>query len=62
MPIIATIIGGMWMALGYYIAEIFMYGAKAALASVPGNIGQGLLGAITAVILFAALKKTKFND
>lgn len=62
MPILATIIGGLWMALGYYIAEIFMYGAKAALASVPGNIGQGLLGAVTAVILYAALKKAKFVD
>lgn len=60
MPLIATIIGGMWMALGYYIAEIFMYGVKAALAAVPGNIGQGLLGAVSAVILFAALKRTRF--
>ena len=62
MPIIATIIGGMWMALGYYMAEIFMYGAKAALAAIPGNIGQGLLGAVASVILFAAIKRTKFID
>lgn len=58
-PIIATVVGGIWMALGYYIAEIFMYGAKAALASVPGNIMQGLLGAVTSVLLFMALKKSK---
>ena len=62
MPVIATIIGGMWMVLGYYMAEIFMYGAKAALAAVPGNVGQGLLGAVSAVILFAALKRTRFVD
>lgn len=58
-PIIATSIGGLWMALGYYLAEIFMYGPKAALASVPGNIMQGLFGAVSAVLLFAALRRTR---
>lgn len=58
-PIIATVVGGLWMACGYYLAEIFMYGAKAALASVPGNIMQGLLGAVTSVLLFMALKRTR---
>lgn len=62
MPIVATVIGGMWMVLGYYINGIFMYGAKAALTSVPGNIVQGLLGAVTSVLLFAALKRTRFVD
>lgn len=56
MPIIATVLGGIWMAFGYYFAEIFLYGGKAALASVPGNLMQGLLGAVTAVLLYAALK------
>jgi len=60
-PIIATVIGGIWMALGYYIAEIFMYGAKGALASVPGNIMQGLFGAITAVLLFKAILKNRIE-
>ncbi|MFY9214948.1 MAG: ECF transporter S component [Tissierellaceae bacterium] len=59
-PIIATTIGGIWMALGYYMAEIFMYGAKAALLSVPGNLMQGVFGATTAVILYSVLKRTKF--
>ncbi len=61
-PIIATVIGGIWMAFGYYSAEIFMYGAKAALASVPGNLMQGLLGAVTSVALFMAMKKTKITN
>ncbi len=60
-PIIATTIGGLWMALGYYLAEIFMYGPKAALASVPGNIMQGLFGAVSAVLLFAALRRTRLG-
>jgi len=62
-PIIPTAIGGVWMAIGYYIAEIFMYGGKAALASIPGNIVQGLFGAVVAVVLSVALKRTKvFNS
>ncbi len=63
IPIIATGVGALWMAFGYYFAEIFMYGGKAALASVPGNIVQGLVGAVTSVILIAALEKTNvFNN
>jgi len=58
VPMIPVAIGGIWMALGYYIAEIFMYGGEAALVEVPGNLVQGLLGAVTATILSTALKKT----
>ncbi len=57
-PIIATSIAGIFMAFGYFIPEIFMYG-KAAIASIPGNIMQGLLGAVTSVVLYSALKKTR---
>lgn len=59
MPIIPTAIGGVWMALGYYIAEIFMYGGEAALASIPGNLVQGFFGAVVAIVLGTALKKAK---
>lgn len=58
-PLIATAIGGIWMALGYYTAEIFMYGAKAAIVGIPGNLMQGLLGAVTAVMLYKALSKVQ---
>ncbi|WP_353095788.1 ECF transporter S component [Tissierella praeacuta] len=61
-PLIATVIGGVWMAFGYYFAEIFMYGAKAALASIPSNLMQGLLGAVTAVALYRLLKKTRVTN
>ncbi|MCF6460227.1 ECF transporter S component [Clostridium sp. Cult3] len=60
-PLIATSIAGVFMAFGYFVPEIFMYG-KAAIASIPGNIMQGLLGAITSVVLYTALKRTEgFN-
>ncbi|HEY8362476.1 MAG TPA: ECF transporter S component [Tissierellaceae bacterium] len=61
-PFIATIIGGLWMALGYYIAEIFMYGAEAALATIPGNLMQGFVGAVTSILLYMALKRTKIAN
>lgn len=60
-PLLATAIGGIWMAMGYYLAETLMYGAKAALAGIPGNTMQGLFGAVTAVILFKALIKNKIR-
>ena len=60
-PIVATAIAGVFMAFGYFVPEVFMYG-KAAVASIPGNILQGLVGAITSVVLYTALKRTEqFN-
>ena len=60
-PIVATAIAGIFMAFGYFVPEVFMYG-KAAVASIPGNIMQGLVGAITSVVLYTALKRTEqFN-
>ncbi|QQY79555.1 putative membrane protein [Keratinibaculum paraultunense] len=57
-PIVATSIAGIFMAFGYFIPETFMYG-KAAVASIPGNILQGLVGAITSVVLYNALNRVK---
>ncbi|MDR7855443.1 ECF transporter S component [Tissierella sp.] len=61
-PLFATSVGGIWMAFGYYFAEIFMYGGKAAMASIPGNLLQGIVGAISAVALFTAIKRTKIAN
>ncbi|OLS03694.1 ECF transporter S component [Tissierella creatinophila] len=58
-PLIATMIAGIWMAFGYYIFEIFMYGTKGAIVSVPANLIQGLVGAIAANLVFKALKTSK---
>ena len=55
-PILPAAVGGIVMAAGYYGAEIFMYGAKAALVNFPANIGQGLFGAGVAVVMFRLLK------
>jgi len=39
------------MVLGYFVVEIFMYGTAAALAEIPGNAFQGLVGAIVGPLL-----------
>ena len=57
-PIIATSIAGLFMASGYLLAELFLYG-KGAIVSFPGNIVQGLFGAVAAVLLHKALGKTE---
>lgn len=58
IPLIPTSIGALVMALGYYLAEIFLYGAGPALVAIPGNLLQGIVGAVTASLLFAAIRKT----
>ncbi|MDX9916969.1 MAG: ECF transporter S component, partial [Gudongella sp.] len=42
MKFIPPLVGALVMASGYYFAEIFMYGAKAAIVNFPANAMQGL--------------------
>lgn len=61
-PRVATIVSGLWMATGYLIAEIFIYG-KAAFVSLPGNIVQGLASAMLAIIVFPMIERVyKLNN
>lgn len=55
-----TLIGGFIMAVGYYIFQIPLYGSKAALLSMPGNLVQGLIGAIGAIGLYKSLIKLNY--
>lgn len=50
-PVLATAPAGIFMAIGYFIAESFMYTIGAASAGIPGNIAQGLVGALAAILL-----------
>jgi len=45
------VVGPAVMVLGYFVVEIFMYGTAAALAEIPGNAFQGLVGAIVGPLL-----------
>lgn len=54
--LISTLAGGAFMVLGYYLYERMVLGV-AALAEVPFNIGQVVLGTIGTVPLYATLEK-----
>lgn len=59
LPMIGMTIAGLIMTGGYYLVSGLMYGNWiAALAGVPFNIGQFIVGMIIAVLLTAALCKT----
>lgn len=58
-PLLIALLCGLWMALGYYLFEILLYGATAALASVPANLGQGAFGALLGTLLYSRLKDQK---
>ena len=56
--ILASLVAEIWMAAGYWTFEtLFLGEAKAALASVPNNIAQGLVGVVLGMVLFYALSK-----
>ncbi len=60
MNMAAIIVGGLWMLMGYYIAESLLYGNWISpVTSVPGNIIQIVAGAALGLPLIAALKKSK---
>ena len=60
--IIAVLIGGSIMAIGYFVVEIFMYGLSAALIEVPGNLFQLLFGMVTSLILITTARKSIVNN
>jgi uncharacterized membrane protein len=59
--VLAVVVAGIEMIVGYFIAETYLWGVGEALLEVPGNIGQiavgGLLGIPIAVILRKRLQE-----
>ena len=56
--IIGSIIGCIFQVIGYCLVETVMYGFAGALASVPSNIIQSIVGIVLAVVLAAVLEKS----
>lgn len=52
---------GMWMVMGYYLVECYMYSPLAAIFSVPMNLIQFLGGVMAASLLAPALKKARLT-
>lgn len=54
--IIAWVVGGAVMVGGYFIVQVFMYGASAAMVEAPFNVVQMLVAGIVGVPVSIALK------
>lgn len=55
--LIAIIVSSVWMILGYFIANVILYrNISAAIASIPGDVIQIVLGIIVAIPLTKLLK------
>lgn len=55
--ILAWIVGGSEMILGYFIAQVYMYGVSAALVEVPFNFVQMAMGGVVGIPIFQILRR-----
>ena len=55
----SALIGGVWMAFGYFLFESVLYGFGGAAVSVIGNLTQAICCAICAFLLVSALQPIK---
>lgn len=62
VQILAGVLAELLMVLGYYIFEGFFYGFGAALASVPFNAIQGVVGLTVGILLVYIVKKSRIGD
>ncbi|MEM2102967.1 MAG: ECF transporter S component, partial [Candidatus Bathyarchaeia archaeon] len=53
----AVVFGGLVMIFGYFITEIYLWGIGGALAEVPGNIGQILVGGLGGISIALVLRR-----
>lgn len=56
--IIGAVIGCVFQVFGYCLVETVMYGFAGAIASVPGNIIQSIVGIVIAFVLATVLDKS----
>lgn len=58
---VGMLLAGIWMILGYYIAEVMITGNWVSpVASMTGNTIQFGAGAVIAFVIIAAIKKTSY--
>ena len=59
----ARLVGGVcaevWMVLGYFLFEGFLYGFAPSLVNIPANAMQGVAGVVIGCILIKVLEKTR---
>ncbi|SFE71303.1 ECF transporter S component [Peptostreptococcus sp. D1] len=56
--IIAMLISTIWMIIGYYFTEVILYGSWITpFTSMPGDLAQGIVGALIALPIIKGLKR-----
>jgi len=55
--IFGWLVGSVIMIAGYFLAEVVLYGAGAALVEVPGNLTQAIAGGIVGIPLATAVRR-----
>ena len=55
--LMATIVGGIIIVAGYFIAEYFVFDPGVAIASIVTNTIQAVMSVIISMILYAILRK-----
>ena len=55
--LVATIVGGIIIVAGYFIAEYFVFDPGVAIASIVTNTIQAVMSVIVSMILYAILRK-----
>lgn len=56
VPLVAVLVGGIWMVSGYYLAGTIMFGPVAALTQIPGDLIQALVAGGVALPLSKIIK------
>ena len=57
--IIGGVIAEVWMILGYFIFEGFMYGFAPSVVNIPANAVQGVAGILFGMVLVKVFEKSK---
>lgn len=55
--VVAVVAGGLVMIFGYFITEVYLWGMGGALAEVPGNVGQILVGGVVGIPIVLVLRR-----
>lgn len=60
--VLSLLSGSLIMIVGYFLATVFMYDLPAAIASIPANAVQNVLGIAVTIPVVVSLKKLNINS
>jgi len=60
--VVGAVIAELWMSLGYFVFEGFLYGFLASLPNLPVNLVQGAAGLLAGVLLAKVFERSRFFE